>query len=81
EQILIQRGGPMLVGIRQRRFIRRYADAEVNQFAQTTGKPVADLAQRVGVSELAKQHRHQLSPATEPLGSSFRTVFLHQRRE
>jgi hypothetical protein len=33
------------------------------------------------VSQLAEQHRDQLGPATEPFGSSFRTMFLHQRRE
>jgi hypothetical protein len=71
----------MLVGISQRGFIRRHADSEVNQFAQTTGKPVADLAQRVRVRQLAEQHCNQLRPATEALGRSLRTMFLHQRCE
>jgi hypothetical protein len=30
---------------------------------------------------LAEEHRHQLRPAGEPFGSSFRVVFSHQRRE
>ena len=81
KQLLIQRRGPMLVGIRQRGFIRRHADSEMNQLAQTTGQPVADLAQRVRVSQLAEQHRDQLRPATEAFGCSFGTVLLHQRRE
>jgi hypothetical protein len=53
----------------------------VNQFAHTTGKPVADFSQGIGVSQLAEQHRHQLSPAAKAFGSSFRIVLLHQRPE
>jgi hypothetical protein len=68
----------MLVGISQGGLIRRYVDSEMNQLAQTTGQPVADLAQRVGVSQLAEQHRHQLCTATETLRRFFRLVFLHQ---
>src|ERR1700686_1638285 len=71
----------MLIGIRQRGFIGCHVDAEVNQFAHTTGKSVADLAQRVGVRQLAEQHRDQLSPATETFGGFFGPVLLHQCRE
>ena len=71
----------MFVGVSQRGLIRRSVDSEVNQLAQTTGQPVADLAQRVRVSQLAEQHRHQLRPATEALGGPFGPVFPHQRRE
>ena len=71
----------MLVGISQGGLIRRYVDSEMNQLAQTTGQPVADLAQRVRVSQLAEQHCDQLRPATEAFGGTFGAVFLHQRRE
>ena len=57
------------------------ADSEVNQFAQRTRKPIADLAQRVRMCHLAEQHRHQLCPAREPFGPSFSVVFPHQCRE
>ena len=60
---------------------RRHIDSEVNQFAQTTGKPVADFAQRVDVGQLAEQHRDQLRPATEAFCGPFGPVFLYQRRE
>jgi hypothetical protein len=53
----------------------------MNQLAQTTGQPVADLAQRVGVSQLTEQYRDQLRPATEAFDGSFGAVFLHQRCE
>jgi hypothetical protein len=45
----------------------------------TAAQTVADLAQRVGVGELAEQHRHQLGPATEALGAPLGVVFLDQR--
>src|SRR5439155_16158234 len=40
-------------------------DPEMNQFAQAATQTLADLTQRVGMGELAEQHRHQLRPATE----------------
>jgi hypothetical protein len=51
----------------------------MNQFAQAAAQTIADLAQRVGVGELAEQHRDQLSPATEALGAPLGIVFLDQR--
>jgi hypothetical protein len=40
KQLLIQLRGPVLVGISQGGFIRRYIDSEMNQLAQTTGEPL-----------------------------------------
>jgi hypothetical protein len=68
----------MPIGISQRGLIGGHADSEVNQFAQTTGKPVADLARRVGVRQLTEQHPNQLRSATEALGRPLGIVFLHQ---
>src|ERR1022692_4168176 len=45
EKFLIQLGGPPPIGISQRGFVRSRPDSEVNQFAHTTGKPVADFSQ------------------------------------
>jgi hypothetical protein len=53
----------------------------VDQFAQATGQSIADIAQRIGVSQLAEQHRDQLRPATEALGRALRVVFLYERCE
>src|SRR5438445_8449198 len=47
--------------------------------AQTTAHAVAKLAQRIGVSELAEQHRDQLRPAAKTFGAPFRIVFFDQR--
>src|SRR5436305_15175585 len=53
----------------------------MNQFAQAATQTIADLTQRVGMGELAEQHRHQLRPATEALGAPFGLVLLDQRSE
>jgi hypothetical protein len=71
----------MLVGIGQGGLIRRQPDPEVHQFARAAGQPVANIAQRVRVCELAEQHCHQLRPATESFRGTLGIVFLYQRRE
>src|ERR1035437_7619374 len=81
EQILVQLGGPVLVGIGKGGFIGGLGDTEMNQLAQATAQAVANLAQRIGVGELAEQHRYQLRPAAKTFGAPFRIVFLDQRRE
>ena len=53
----------------------------MHQPAQTAGQSVADLAQGVGVAELAEQHRDELGPAAESFGGPLGVVFLYQRRE
>ena len=81
KQILIQLGRAVFIGIGESGFIRRLADAEMNQFAQATAQAVADLAQGVGVGQLAEQHRDQLGPAAKAFGAPFGVVFLDQRSE
>jgi hypothetical protein len=53
----------------------------MNQLAHAAGKPVADIAQRIRVRQLAKQHRDQLRPATETFRRPFGAVLFHQRGE
>ncbi len=55
---------PMLIGIGQCR-PRRRLDPQVAQFALAAGQAPADLAQRVGPSQLAEEHRYELAPARE----------------
>ena len=81
EQILEQLGGPVFVGIGKGGFIGSLDDAEMNQFTQATAQAVANLAERIGMSKLAEQHRDQLCPAGKALGTPFCVVFLDQRRE
>jgi hypothetical protein len=81
KQILVQLRGPVFVGIREGGFVGGLADAEMNQLAQTTAQAVANLAQRISVSELAEQHRDQLRPAAKTFGAPFCIVFFDQRSE
>jgi hypothetical protein len=53
----------------------------MHQFAQATAQAVANLAEGIGVSKLAEQHRDQLRPAAKAFGAPFRVVFLDQRPE
>ena len=50
----------------------------MHQAAETAGQPVADLAQRIGAAELAKQHRDELRPAGKPFGGALGAVLLHE---
>jgi hypothetical protein len=50
----------------------------VTQFALATLKSADDLTQRLCLSQLAKQHRHQLLPAGKPLGGLLRFHLTHQ---
>jgi hypothetical protein len=43
----------------------------MHQFAFTASQAVADLAQRVGMGQLAERHGHELSPAGEAFGGAF----------
>jgi len=78
EQIPIKRGWAMLVGIGQGGLVGRPGNAEMHQLAQTTGQPIADLAQRIGVAQLAKQHGHKLGPAVEALGGPLGLMLFDQ---
>jgi hypothetical protein len=53
----------------------------MHQPAQTTGHAIADLAQGIGASELAKEHGYELRPAGKSLGGAFGAVFLNQSGE
>src|SRR4051812_41892349 len=81
KQLLIQLCGPVFISIREGGFVGRFPDPEMNQFAQAATQTIADLTQRVGMGELAEQHRHQLRPATEAFGAPFGLVLLDQRSE
>jgi hypothetical protein len=66
----------MLVGAGKGGLVRRRAGSQVHKIARAAGKPIADIAQRIRVCELAEQHCDQLRPATEALGRSFGTVLF-----
>jgi hypothetical protein len=53
----------------------------MHQFALAASQAVADLAQRIGVGQLAEQHGHELGPAGEALGVAFGLVIPDQQSE
>ena len=75
KQILEHLSRPVLVGVGERGALGCVVQAEMAQFAFRGGKALDDLAQRLGIAELAEQHRDELSPGGEaarmPLGLVF----------
>jgi hypothetical protein len=53
----------------------------MRQPAQTAGQAVANFAERIGASELAKQHGYELRPAGKSFGGVCGAVFLYQAGE
>jgi len=41
------------------------------QLPETTGQTVADLPQRMGLAQLAEEHRDIMTPTGKPLGGVF----------
>ena len=50
----------------------------MHQPPQTAAQAVADLAQRIGASQLTEQHGDELRPAGEALGVTLRSVLLYE---
>src|SRR5437870_5364639 len=70
----VQLPGPVLIGIGQGRTLGRIGQSQVSQLAFAGGQPAANLAQRLRPSQVAEQHGHELSPATEPAGMTLGPV-------
>ena len=60
--------GALPVGVGQRRARRSGGQAQMPRLALAGRQAAADLAQRLGTAELAKQHGDELSPAGEAAG-------------
>src|ERR1035438_10426308 len=71
----------MLVGVGQGGLVGSFGNAEMYQLAQTAGQPIADLAQRIGMAQLAEEHGHELGPAVETLGSALGLMLFDQAGE
>ena len=71
EHRLIERPGPMRIGVGEGR-PRRRRRAEMRELALATRQAATNLPQRMRAAELGEQHRHELVPAGEsarmPLG-------------
>jgi len=71
---LVELPGALFVGVGERRSRRRALQSEVIEPAFRTGQPTADLAQRLRLDELTKQHRDELRPAAEAARMAFGLV-------
>ena len=58
-----------------------FGNAEMHQRAQTAGQPVAYLAQRIGMAQLAEQHGHELGLAIKSPGRTLSLVPLDKARK
>jgi hypothetical protein len=50
----------------------------MHQASQTASQAVADLAQRIGASELTEQHGDELRPTSKALGVTLSGVLLYE---
>ena len=71
----------MFVGIGQGRAARRPDNPYMYQPPQAAAQAVADLAQRIGASELTEQHGDELRPTGKAFSGTLCTVLLHECRE
>jgi hypothetical protein len=78
KQLLEQGRRPMLIGVGQTGFAGRFRYSQMFQFTQATLQAVANEPQRIGVRQVAKQHRNKLSPTGESSRMPFRFGFFHQ---
>ena len=69
------------VGVRESRFAGCGQDAELLERRLAAGQSQTDLAQRVQVPELAKEHGHELLPTGEALGSALCLMLLDRQVE
>ena len=70
EDLLVQRPGPMLIGIGQAGALRG-RDPQVAELALAAGQAAADLPEGLRPAQLAKEHGHKLAPGGEAAGVPF----------
>src|SRR5512140_1648462 len=71
----------MLIGIAQSALRRSLFEAQMVELAAGGLQSVADLAQTARLSQLAKQHRHELGPAGEAFSVALSPGLPHQALE
>jgi hypothetical protein len=70
KDLLIKLPGAVLIGIGQGGAIGG-RNAQVFQFAFTASQTAGNLSERMGSAQLAEEHGHQLTPASESPGMTF----------
>ncbi len=86
ENLLIQLPWTVLIRISQAGMTRS-SDTQMFQLTLAAPKTSANLAERMGAAQLAKQHGHELTPTSESFGITFRLgnrdpmLKLHTRKQ
>jgi len=81
ENRLVKLPGTVGIGRRMRGGFRALHDTEVAESALQGGQAAADLAQALGMGELAEKHRDELLAASETTGVTFGLVLTHEGLE
>src|SRR5882672_3250333 len=79
EHRFIQLPRTVLVGIAQSGSLGNILHAQMAQLSLTRRQPAGDLAQALGVAQLAKQHGDHLRPTGKASGVPLGLVLLHGR--
>src|SRR5262249_55107145 len=78
EHTFKQLPGAVLGGVGQGGTLGSFRQSQMPQLAFATGQPSTNLAQRLGLTQLTKKHRHQQAPTTENPGVSLGLMLLYQ---
>ena len=70
EEFLIERPGAVFVGIGQGGAARG-RNSQMLQFAFAAFQATGDFSERVGSSQVAEEHGHELAPTSKPAGVAF----------
>jgi hypothetical protein len=76
EELLIELPGAVLIGIGQGGMAWS-GDAQMFQLPLAASKASANLTERMGTTQLAKQHGYKLAPAGKPFGITFGMGLFH----
>ena len=76
ENLLIEIPWTVLIGIGQGGMARS-RDAQMSQLPLAASKTSANLTERMGTTQLAKQHGHKLTPAAKTFRITFGMGFFH----
>jgi hypothetical protein len=67
--------GRWAFGVRKRGFVGSFVHAQMVELALDASQAVADLAQTVGVGQMAEEHGDQLGPAGKAFGGALGLMF------
>jgi len=78
EEVAVQLPRPVLVSVGKRGFLGSRIKTKVDELSERTMEAVADLAEGLGLGEVAKRHGNELIPAGEAFGGKVAIVLGDQ---